>query len=158
MLCLISASCILCLSRTSRNVPMLKRTHPFISSFSLALENSANKPNRRISSFHFALAFLYHFLVDLSLAPIMDSLPHSSKYSSWCRIIIFCLLFSLPNGSPKCLSSKSLAAGCACVHKCVWKRKKREKKGGKGGKEECLVLCFLTVSAALLLNDWSKCL
>lgn len=109
-----------------------------------------------MSSFHFALAFLYNLLFDLSLAPIMDSLLHPAKYSSWYRIRIFCLVSSLQNGTANCLficfHSLPGSLMCMCVHICVEDEEKGEEREGKS------VWYYFSncASASVPLNYWSK--
>lgn len=137
---------------------MLKWTCLFIYSPGLVLEKSANKQtNEKISLFHFTLAFLYHLLADLSLAPITDSLPHPTKYCSWCKIRIFCLAFSLQNVSADCFHSLS---GSLIVHVCahICGRCRNGRKWGEEREKERMFGIILgnCASAAVVLNDWSK--
>lgn len=145
------------ISRTSRNVPVLKWTHLFICSPGLVLENSANEQtNEKISLFHFTLAFLYHLLADLSLTPITLSLPHPTKYCSWCKIRIFCLAFSSQNVSPDCFRSLSGSLMCVFVHTSVEGEEigeDREKREKRRLFDTILDNC---ASAAVALNDPSK--
>lgn len=140
-------------------MPVLKLTHLFMYSFSWPCARELCKQtNEKISFclFHFTLAFLFYLLPDLSLTPITDSLPHPTKYCSWCKIRIFCLAFSLQNVSADCFHSLSGSLMCMFVHISVESEEIREdrEKREKGR-------LFVTVldncnSAAVALNDQPK--
>lgn len=81
-----------------------------------------------MSSSCFALAFHFHSLVDLSLPPIMYSLPHPAEYSCH-RIVIFCLV-SFLHWYWQLFVFTSLPGSLICVfvHICVEDEEKREER------------------------------
>lgn len=131
--------------------PCLKEHIHSYCPLALCWRTMQRKKERRMSPFRFALAFLSHLFVDLSPAPIMDSLSHPTKHCSWHRIKSFLpgvLLAEWYCQFFVCFHCFPGSMICMCAT-CVWKMRKKEKKGRREWREGIWYYFFLTMPQQL---------